>query len=89
MAKAPSRAVSFRIDQDKLSRLEDLAAATDRPRSWHIEQALDAYLDQQAWQLAHIDRGIASIEAGRVVPHEAVREWLLSWGKDDEGEPPL
>ncbi len=41
-----------------------------------------------AWQLSHIERGIASIEAGRVVPHAEVRDWLRSWGTDDELPPP-
>jgi predicted transcriptional regulator len=89
MDKSETRAISFRIGEEKLRKLEELAEATDRSRSWHIEQALDAYLDVQAWQLDHIKKGIASIREGRVVPHEKVREWLLSWGKDDESEPPL
>ena len=88
MDKTGTRAISFRLATEKLRRLEDLAAATDRSRSWHIEQALDAYLDLQSWQLAHIEKGLASIEAGRTVPHDKVRDWLLSWGQDDEGEPP-
>ncbi|HYC05405.1 MAG TPA: CopG family transcriptional regulator [Azospirillaceae bacterium] len=30
----------------------------------------------------------ADIAAGRVVPHEDVRKWLLSWGQPDELPPP-
>ena len=88
MTKPSSRAISFRLAPEKLRKLEELATATDRPRSWHIEQALDAYIDLQAWQLEHIEKGMASLEAGRVVPHEEVRDWLLGWGTDDEREPP-
>ncbi len=88
MSKLDSQAISFRIDRDKVTRLERLAAATDRSRSWHLEQALDAYLETQAWQVAHIEQGLADAEAGRVVPHERVRDWLKSWGGEDEGEPP-
>ncbi|OWJ63988.1 CopG family transcriptional regulator [Inquilinus limosus] len=29
---------------------------------------------------AAIREGIASADAGRLVPHEEVRRWLLSWG---------
>ena len=53
-----------------------------------IDQALDAYLETQAWQVAHIEQGLADADAGRVVPHERVRDWLESWGREDEGEPP-
>ena len=88
MSKPITQAISFRLEGEKLQRLEELAAATDRPRSWHIEQALDAYLEVQAWQLQRIESGIASLEQGRSVPHDRVKDWLESWGSDDEGKPP-
>ena len=87
MAKS-SQAVSFRLASEKLEKLERLAKATDRPRSWHIEQALDSYLEGQAWQLAHIEKGFESIATDGTVPHERVREWLQTWGTEDETEPP-
>jgi hypothetical protein len=31
-----------------------------------------------------VERGEADAAAGRVVPHDKVRRWLLSWGKPDE-----
>lgn len=88
MSKADSKAISFRISGEKLDRLEYLAEATDRPRSWHIEQALSAYLDLQSWQIEHIAEGVADAEAGRVAAHEDVRAWLSTWGTEDEGQPP-
>ena len=69
-------------------KLAQLATATDRPRSWLLEQALDEYLSMQAWQIAHIEEGIADADAGRTVPHDQVRTWLKSWGDDDETDPP-
>ncbi len=33
-------------------------------------------------------RGLADIEAGRVVSHEAVLRWVKSWGAADELPPP-
>ena len=33
-------------------------------------------------------RGLADLEAGRVVSHEAVKRWLLSWGTDKPLPPP-
>ncbi len=87
MAKS-SQAVSFRLAAEKLAKLERLAQVTDRPRSWHIEQALDSYLEGQIWQIEHIESGIASREAAGTVPHDEVREWLLAWGTEGEAEPP-
>lgn len=31
---------------------------------------------------------IAELENGQSTPHAEMREWLLSWGKPDELEPP-
>ncbi|KGM33433.1 CopG family transcriptional regulator [Inquilinus limosus] len=37
---------------------------------------------------AAVAEAIADVEAGRMVPHEDVRRWLLSWGTDSELPPP-
>lgn len=37
---------------------------------------------------AAIREGIAAADAGRLVPHEEMRRWLLSWGTEDELPPP-
>jgi predicted transcriptional regulator len=37
---------------------------------------------------AAIEEGLADIKAGRTVPYEKVRKWLLSWGTDKELPPP-
>ncbi len=33
-------------------------------------------------------RALADLEAGRVISHEAMKAWLLSWGKPGELPPP-
>ena len=40
------------------------------------------------WQIEAIEEGIRDARAGRTIPHERVREWLESWGKEDELDPP-
>ncbi len=80
--------LSVRISEDKARRIEALAKATDRPKSWLLEQALDAYLDSQAWQVARIEEGLADIQRGAALGHEEVAEWLAGWGGDREDKPP-
>ncbi|HWK46579.1 MAG TPA: hypothetical protein VNT30_17795 [Stellaceae bacterium] len=36
------------------------------------------------WQLAAIDEGIRAADAGRVVAHDEVVRWVLSWGSPNE-----
>jgi predicted transcriptional regulator len=38
--------------------------------------------------LAAVEEGLADAKAGRSVPYEKVRRWLLSWGTDKELPPP-
>lgn len=35
-----------------------------------------------------VQAGIADADAGRTVPYTAVREWLLSWGTENEKPSP-
>ncbi len=84
MARPETQAISFRIPAEKIDALERLARATDRPRSWHIEQALDSYLEMQTWQIAQIEKSITEMDAGLGVAHEEIKKELLGWGKDNK-----
>jgi predicted transcriptional regulator len=81
MARPETQAISFRIRAEKIDALERLAKATDRPRSWHIEQALDSYLDIQTWQIAQIEKSMTEMDAGQGIAHEEIKTELLDWGK--------
>jgi predicted transcriptional regulator len=57
MGKATS--VSVRLDPGLNDRLAAIATALDRPKTWVIEQAVEALVATQEWQLAAIDKGCA------------------------------
>ena len=40
------------------------------------------HIQSQLEQLESIHRGIAEIEAGHYIPHEAMKTWLLSLSSD-------
>ena len=44
--------------------------------------------DDDAAFVAAVEEGLADLEAGRTVPYEDVRRWLLSWGTEGELPPP-
>ena len=50
-------------------------------------EAFEALWEQQEY-LETVARGIDDADAGRVVDHKIVRNWLESWGTEDEGQPP-
>jgi len=89
MADTKSVQLGFRVRPEKARLLAELSRATDRPRSWLLEQALDGFLDSQAWQIGHIEEGLADADAGRMIPHQRIRDWLMTWGDEDEREPPV
>jgi predicted transcriptional regulator len=68
-----STTISVRVNPEIEAQLAELAQATDRPKSWHLEQALKNYLEVQAWQIAHIKKAIQSADTGDLIPHEEVR----------------
>jgi predicted transcriptional regulator len=82
--------LSFRVPKAKAERLEQLAGAMDRPKSWLLQQALDAYLEVQAWHIAHIEQGRRELCEGKGIAHEDVVRWVEGWtaGDDDEISPP-
>lgn len=67
-----STTLSVRVDPELEAQLSELAQATDRPKSWHLEQALKSYLEMQAWQISHIRKAVQAADAGEVISHEQV-----------------
>jgi predicted transcriptional regulator len=84
----PSTTFTVRIDAAAKKRLETLARSTGRSRSFLAAEAIGEYLDVNEWQIAGIRQAMASLDKGKAVPHEKVKEWVASWGEPDESEPP-
>ena len=79
-----STTVSVRIDPAVKKRLEKLAKSTGRSRSFLAAEAINEYVDLNAWQVAGIEKAVASLDRGEGVPHERVKEWVSSWGSKKE-----
>ena len=80
--------LSFRTSAEQARKLDRLMEATQRPRSWLLQQALDDYLERQAWQIDQIAKGLDELRDGHGVSHKPVADWLTTWGDDDEGAAP-
>jgi predicted transcriptional regulator len=68
--------VSFKLDAEKKRRLEALAIATRRTRTFVLEEAINQYLDLNEWQLKSIEEGLADAREGRVVDSETLVKQL-------------
>jgi predicted transcriptional regulator len=75
---AMARVTSVRLSEQLAIRLEELAGALDRPRSWVIEQAIARYVGEQAWQVTAISSALNEYQAGATQPiaHDQVMQEL-------------
>lgn len=80
--------LSFRLEEEKVEALDRLAETTDRPRSWHLQQAVDNYLEWHRWKIEHIQQGLDDLDRGDTLSHEEVVGWLRTWGKPGERKRP-
>ena len=83
-----STTVSVRIDPVIKKRLEKLAKCTGRSRSFLAAKAINEYLDLNEWQVAGIQKAVASLDRGEGVAHEQVKEWVNWWGRTKERPAP-
>jgi RHH-type rel operon transcriptional repressor/antitoxin RelB len=51
-----SKAISIRIPDDLASKLSEISEETERPKSFHVQKALEAYLTELADLQIAIDR---------------------------------
>ena len=73
--------VSVRLSEAVADRLEHLAQATDRSKSFLAAQAIEEFIAVQEWQVAAIKEGIEAADRGEVVSHEEALAELSRWGK--------
>jgi RHH-type rel operon transcriptional repressor/antitoxin RelB len=83
-----SATVSVRINLAAKKRLEKLAKSTGRSRSFLAAEAINGYLDLNEWQVAGVQKAIASLDRGEGIPHQRITEWVNSWGSKRERSTP-
>ena len=88
MKDMASTTFTIRVNSAVKKRLEKLAKSTGRSRSYLAAEALSEYLDVNEWQIAGVRQAVASLDRGDGVPHNNVKEWVNSWGSENERSPP-
>src|SRR5438105_7735219 len=82
---AKSAMMTVRLTPEVRDKLDALARDTKRSKSHLASEAIETYVNLNAWQVAHIKAALAEDEAGGPgVPHEEVVRWIGSWGTDQE-----
>ena len=82
---AKSTTVTIRLKPVVSDKLDALARDTNRSKAHLASQAIETFVNINAWQVAHIKAALAEDEeGGPSIPHEDVVRWLESWGTDHE-----
>ena len=65
-----SATLTIRLPSDVKVKLSRLADRTHRTSSFLAADAIARYVDSEAKNVEGIERGLADVKAGRLVPHE-------------------
>lgn len=78
--------VTARIPEETAAKLNELAKATNRSKSFLVATALENFLDEQAWQVARINESLAQADAGEFATDAEVRAAFGKWGLNVEAD---
>src|SRR6266851_7373799 len=82
---AKSAMMTVRLTPEVRDKLDALARDTKRSKAYLASEAIESYVNLNAWQVAHIKEALAEDEGGAPgVPHDEVTRWMDSWGTDHE-----
>ena len=76
----PSLPITTRLDKDTIEKLEKLADATKRSKSFLVAEAVDKYLREQEWQVVAIKEGVLEAEKGDFAADNEIREFFQKRG---------
>lgn len=74
---------TVRVSSELQDRLDAIADAMDRPRSWVVNRALEAFVESQARQIEEIKRGLAEADAGDFAGEAETEAAFVKWRRTD------
>lgn len=76
-----STTLSIRLEADVKSRLDQLADATHRSKSFLAAEAIRAFVELNEWQVREIQAGLREADAGDFARPSEVAKVLGKWRK--------
>jgi predicted transcriptional regulator len=70
----PKQNITVRLNSETVKRLDQMAQAMDRDRSWLMSHAIERYVEDEAWQVEEIRKAVEKVKSGRakLIPHDEV-----------------
>ena len=79
-----STTMTLRLEDDIKNRLETLASATQRSKSYLAAEAVRDYVELNEWQIQETLQALAEADAGDFASAEDVAALAANWGKPAE-----
>ena len=77
---AASSTMTIRLDTDTKTRLEGLATATQRSKSFLAAEAIRHFVELNEWQVAEVQTALQEADAGDFAADDAVQDTFAKWG---------
>jgi RHH-type transcriptional regulator, rel operon repressor / antitoxin RelB len=71
---------SFRINDALKEKLGSLAEATQRSKSFLAAEAIQRYVEEEAWQLSEMMEGAKQAREAGTIPDDEAQAWMASLG---------
>lgn len=81
-----------KLEMDIKQRLDRLGALKHRSPHWLMKAAIARYLEEEEYNEQIKQETLSrwkEAENGKVVSHQAVLQWLDTWGTDEESDRPV
>ena len=75
--------LTVRISTELQDRLDAVADAMERPRSWIVNRAIEAFVEARARQIEEIKCGLAEAEAGDFADEAEIEATFAKWRRDN------
>lgn len=76
-----SEIMTIRVDRKTKSRLEKLAKAMERTKSYVAAEAIRTYVDLNEWQIAEIEAALKEADASDFASEKEVRSVIKKWSR--------
>jgi predicted transcriptional regulator len=73
---------TIHVSSELQDRLDTIADAIDRPRSWVVNRALEAFVESETSQIEEIKRGLAEADAGEFATDAEVTATFEKWQRE-------
>jgi len=74
-------AFTVRVSDETASKLNQIAEKLDRSRAYMAAEAIEAFVEQQEWQLAEIEAGLDEADRGEFASAEDVARVVRKYVK--------